>query len=178
MSSKTTSRWRYICTYRQTCGSDGSSNATGACLVRASSRVAICTTRIRRSWNGQRSTTPPGSICAAACCTNIGCKHSSVRFFGSKTRRHRQTGELSSWHNAHELCGKRLPRLTSAPPWLESMKALRWYAVSGDHPDLGLAATKPGTRYLADGDPGRDASLNPARSLTEKMRRMLGREPL
>jgi hypothetical protein len=50
-----------------------------------------------------------------------------------------------------------------------------WYAISGDRPDLGLQPTPPGTRYLADNDPARDPDLNPARSLKERLRRMVGR---
>ena len=36
------------------------------------------------------------------------------------------------------------------------MDVCRWYAISGDSPDLGLPATAPGTRYLVDNDPARD----------------------
>ena len=53
----------------------------------------------------------------------------------------------------------------------------RWYAISGDCPDLDLTPTRPGTRYLYDNDPARDPALNPARTLKERLRRMLGREP-
>jgi len=53
----------------------------------------------------------------------------------------------------------------------------RWYRISGDAPDLGLAATDPGTRFLIDNDPCRDSRLNPARSLRERLRRALGRAP-
>jgi hypothetical protein len=63
------------------------------------------------------------------------------------------------------------------PPWLERMSLSRWYAISGDCPDLGLQPTPPGTRYLADNDPARDSRLNPARTLKERMRRMAGRDP-
>lgn len=52
-----------------------------------------------------------------------------------------------------------------------------WYAISGDHPDLGLYPTAPGTRYLVDNDPARDPRLNPARTLKERVRRMAGRNP-
>src|SRR4029450_11003081 len=52
-----------------------------------------------------------------------------------------------------------------------------WYAISGDRPDLGLRPTPLGTRYLADGDPARDPRLNPARTLKEQLRRMVGRNP-
>jgi hypothetical protein len=64
-----------------------------------------------------------------------------------------------------------------APPWLERMSLNRWYAISGDRPDLGLLPTPPGTRYLKDNDPARDPRLNPARTLKEGLRRMLGRDP-
>ena len=56
------------------------------------------------------------------------------------------------------------------------MRPGRWYRISGATPDLGLAATAPGTRYLADNDPARDPHLNPARSLKERLRRALARE--
>src|SRR5687767_7128577 len=63
------------------------------------------------------------------------------------------------------------------PAWIETMTPHRWYAISGDHPDLGLTPTAPGTRYLIDNDPARDPQLNPGRTPRERMRRMLGREP-
>ncbi len=55
------------------------------------------------------------------------------------------------------------------------MKAGQWYRLSGDRPDLGLPATKPGTRYLRDVDPARDPVLNPARGPYEILRRLTGR---
>lgn len=61
------------------------------------------------------------------------------------------------------------------PAWVERMAQGRWYRLSGDHPDLGLPATPPGTRYLEDNDPAKDAKLNPARSPKEFLRRFLGR---
>lgn len=64
-----------------------------------------------------------------------------------------------------------------SPPWLDRMSLDRWYAISGDRPDLGLQPTPPGTRYLIDNDPARDPRLNPARTLKERLRRMLGRDP-
>ena len=63
------------------------------------------------------------------------------------------------------------------PTWVERMGLRRWYAISGDAPDLELWATAPGTRYLIDTDPARDPELNPARTPKERVRRMLGREP-
>jgi hypothetical protein len=63
------------------------------------------------------------------------------------------------------------------PPWAERMSLRRWYAISGDRPDLELQATAQGTRYLIDTDPARDSRLNPARTLKERLRRVLGREP-
>ena len=69
------------------------------------------------------------------------------------------------------------PMTRIAPPWVERMSLLRWYAISGDHPGLELQATAPGTRYLIDTDPARDPELNPARTLKERLRRILGREP-
>jgi hypothetical protein len=65
----------------------------------------------------------------------------------------------------------------NAPAWIERMSLRRWYAISGDHPDLQLPATAPGTRYLIDTDPARDPALNPARTIRERLRRMLGRKP-
>ena len=64
-----------------------------------------------------------------------------------------------------------------SPPWLERMSLNRWYAISGDRPGLDLQPTPPGTRYLRDNDPARDPQLNPARTLKEQLRRMLGRPP-
>jgi hypothetical protein len=61
------------------------------------------------------------------------------------------------------------------PSWVEPMTPGRWYGVSGDRPDLGLRATPPGTRYLADNDPAKDAKLNPAGRPKEILRRLLGR---
>ena len=63
------------------------------------------------------------------------------------------------------------------PMWVERMSPCRWYAISGDRPDLDLQATAPGTRFLLDNDPARDPQLNPARSLKERLRRTLGRDP-
>jgi hypothetical protein len=63
------------------------------------------------------------------------------------------------------------------PSWLERLHLNRWYAISGDRPDLGLQPTPAGTRYLKDNDPARDPHLNPARTPKEIVRRMLGREP-
>ena len=65
----------------------------------------------------------------------------------------------------------------SAPPWVERMSLHRWHAISGDCPDLELPVTAPGTRYLVDTDPAGDPQLNPARTLKERSRRMLGRRP-
>ena len=62
-------------------------------------------------------------------------------------------------------------------PWLERMGLNRWYAISGDHPGLDLAPTPRGTRYLVDNDPARDPRLNPARTIRERARRILGRVP-
>ena len=63
------------------------------------------------------------------------------------------------------------------PTWVERMRLHRWYAISGEAPDLDLPATAPGTRYLIDTDPARNPILNPARTIRERVRRMLGREP-
>jgi len=50
-----------------------------------------------------------------------------------------------------------------------------WYRISGDRPDLGLAATAVGTRYLCDNDPASDPALNPARRPYALLRRLMGR---
>lgn len=63
------------------------------------------------------------------------------------------------------------------PSWIERLSLNRWYAISGDRPELGLPPTPPGTRYLMDNDPARDPRLNPARSLKEQLRRTMGRAP-
>ena len=67
--------------------------------------------------------------------------------------------------------------LPSAPPWLDRMSLHRWYAISGDRPDLGLPPAAAGTRYLADTDPARDPTLNPSRTIKERLRRAMGRDP-
>jgi len=63
------------------------------------------------------------------------------------------------------------------PTWVERMGLHRWYAISGDAPHLELQPTALCTRYLSDTDPARDPELNPARTVRERLRRMLGREP-
>jgi hypothetical protein len=63
------------------------------------------------------------------------------------------------------------------PTWVERMEPHRWYAISGGAPELELAPTEPGTRYLIDTDPARDPKLNPARTLKERLRRAVGRDP-
>ena len=63
------------------------------------------------------------------------------------------------------------------PEWVDRMKPGSWYRISGDRPDLNLAPTKRGTRYLQDTDPSRDETINPTRSLKEWLRRQLGRRP-
>jgi hypothetical protein len=65
----------------------------------------------------------------------------------------------------------------TTPSWVGRMTPGYWYQISGDHPDLGLAATPPGTRYLEDNDPARDTKLNPAKESKEILRRLLGRRP-
>tara|TARA_R110002095_G_scaffold101165_3_gene88949 strand:- start:575 stop:1894 length:1320 start_codon:yes stop_codon:yes gene_type:complete len=66
------------------------------------------------------------------------------------------------------------PKKTT-PSWAGVMKTGHWYRISGDKPDLGLAPTPSGTRYLEDGDPAKDVRLNPSRSLEMRARRLLGR---
>jgi len=63
------------------------------------------------------------------------------------------------------------------PSWVKSLRIGRWARISGDHPDLGLPPTPPGTRYLEDNDPAADPVLNPARGAKERLRRWLGRSP-
>ena len=50
-----------------------------------------------------------------------------------------------------------------------------WYRLSGNRPDLGLSATRRGTRYLRDGDPACDPTLNPGRRPYAALRRLTGR---
>src|ERR1700680_4460241 len=69
------------------------------------------------------------------------------------------------------------PKAPATPSWLEQIALRRWYSVSGDHPDLGLSPTASGTRYLIDTDPARDPRLNPLRTVKERLRRIIGREP-
>lgn len=63
------------------------------------------------------------------------------------------------------------------PEWVTEMPVGQWCRISGNSPDLGLPATPRGTRFLEDNDPANDLALNPARSLTERMRRMIGKRP-
>ena len=56
------------------------------------------------------------------------------------------------------------------------MERGHWYRISGDTVDLGLVPTPPGTRYLRDHDPARDPKLNRATTMSERLRRLLGRE--
>ena len=63
------------------------------------------------------------------------------------------------------------------PSWVRHMTPGCWYRISGDHPDLDLPVTPPGTRYLKDSDPAQDARLNPPRGSVEFLRRLLGRSP-
>ncbi len=63
------------------------------------------------------------------------------------------------------------------PESVGRMKPGCWYRISGDRPDLGLAPTERGTRYLQDTDPARDERINPARGPKEKLRRWIGRRP-
>ena len=69
------------------------------------------------------------------------------------------------------------PASPATPTWVERMSLHRWYAISGDRPELGLPATASGTRYLLDTDPARDRLLNPPRTVKERLRRIAGREP-
>ena len=61
------------------------------------------------------------------------------------------------------------------PDWAKQLHPGRWYAISGDEPESGLSPTTPGSRYLEDGDPAADPELNPNRSLSSSVRRLLGR---
>jgi hypothetical protein len=70
-----------------------------------------------------------------------------------------------------------VPIAPATPTWVEQMGLHRWYATSGDRPDLGLLPTALGTRYLIDTDPARDPELNPPRTIKERLRRIVGREP-
>jgi hypothetical protein len=68
-------------------------------------------------------------------------------------------------------------QVPAVPSWVLQMAQGCWYRISGNHPDLDLPATPPGTRYLADNDPATDARLNPAEGTKESLRRLLGRSP-
>ena len=69
-----------------------------------------------------------------------------------------------------------MKKLLKPPKWAEDMEPGYWCRISGDAPDLGLAPTPVGTRYLEDNDPARDPTLNPPGSLEERLHRMVGRE--
>lgn len=64
------------------------------------------------------------------------------------------------------------------PFWVEDMPEGIWFRISGNDPHLGLMPTPPGTRYLEETDPARDSNINPPFSLREKLRRLLGKQPL
>ena len=68
-------------------------------------------------------------------------------------------------------------RQCGAPDWVARMRRGHWYRLSGDQPDLDLRATERSTRYLEDGDPARDAALNPPRNPKERLRRLFGSRP-
>ena len=61
------------------------------------------------------------------------------------------------------------------PSWVDSMPIGHWFRISGDHPDLDLPTTPPGTRYLEDNEPATDLALNPALGTKERLRRFLGK---
>jgi len=61
------------------------------------------------------------------------------------------------------------------PSWLDNMPIGHWFRISGDHPDLDLPTTPPGTRYLEDNNPATDLTLNPAPGTKERLRRFLGK---
>ena len=63
-----------------------------------------------------------------------------------------------------------------APEWATAMQPGLWCRISGNAPDLDLAPTPIGTRYLEDNDPARDPALNPPRTLKETVRRLAGRD--
>lgn len=62
------------------------------------------------------------------------------------------------------------------PDWALLLEPGQWCRISGNTPDLGLRSTPVGTRYLEDNDPSRDPVLNPATSLNERVRRLIGRD--
>lgn len=65
-------------------------------------------------------------------------------------------------------------RAPLAPQWLDAMRIGHWYRLSGDRPDLRLPATRAGTRYLCDGDPASEPTLNPARRPYAALRLLTG----
>ena len=74
------------------------------------------------------------------------------------------------------ITASRVTPLTT-PQWLQRMSLRRWYAISGDHPDLELPPTASGTRYLVDTDPARDRRLNPPRTIKERHTAVAGHDP-
>jgi len=68
-----------------------------------------------------------------------------------------------------------IAREPDTPLWVAGMLVGHWYRISGDQPDLGLAATPLGTQYLKDHDPADDININPARGLKVRLRRLAGR---
>jgi hypothetical protein len=62
------------------------------------------------------------------------------------------------------------------PQWASAMQPGHWFRISGNAPDLNLAPTAIGTRYLEDNDPALDPALNPPMSLKERARRLVGRD--
>jgi hypothetical protein len=62
------------------------------------------------------------------------------------------------------------------PEWANAMEPGHWCRISGNAPDLNLAPTPIGTRYLEDNDPARDPGLNPPMSAKERARRLVGHD--
>ncbi len=65
---------------------------------------------------------------------------------------------------------------SGAPEWATAMEPGLWCRISGNAPDLDLAPTPIGTRYLEDNDPARDPALTPPTALGETARRLAGRD--
>ena len=70
----------------------------------------------------------------------------------------------------------RAKEFSTPPEWAMAMEPGHWFRISGNAPDLDLAPTPIGTRYLEDNDPALDPDLNPPKSLKERVRRLAGRD--
>jgi hypothetical protein len=140
--------------------------------IAALATIAVATPRRALEWRRSCSRTLTRSILAPTR-SRVSPRDLSVGHAGRDRRRDPDVHPLARAARVPALT----PKSPVRPSWLEQMSLDRWYAISGDRPDLGLQPTPAGTRYLKDNDPASDPSLNPARTLREKVRRSWGREP-